>query len=244
MNVLDNTSRINYESILKELLLLTNKWDIYRELFVNSNNAKVLWEASDLIYSVFIESLRDDFIITISRLTDKRVMGSNNKCSTLDRLQEDVKELIKERKERNYNESNQIHRLRKVKEEQKFKELKIQFEDLTKKIKPIRKLRNKRKAHRDLDTIIQDHSKEFNGISREGFDSDIKNSIEAINNVVKLCSNIANHNSWIDGSVSPPKDVKYFIENLEEGNNWREAYIKSLITKSVTPINPPSNKVS
>ena len=115
-NGLSEESKINHDSIEKEFGLLSAKWRVYCDLFQNQKGANTLWEASELIYSVFIESLRDDFVITISRLTDNANTGKNgeNKNSTLYRLRDDLKQLLKQRlREGYYNESLFVQKSRK-----------------------------------------------------------------------------------------------------------------------------------
>lgn len=225
-NDLSESSRINYESILNEFSGLNAKWCIYCALFQDPSNANILWEASDLMYSVFIESLRDDFVITISRLTDKEKTGKFEN-STLYRLHSDLKNLMEDRKQHNYyDESQLIYRLRKKSGIQKIKEFETNLEQLANKIKSIRTLRDKRKAHRDLTSIINEHEKEKHGTSDDSFDSDIKSSIETIEKIIRLFASIVFHTSFLDGVVFPLKSPQYFIKNLEEGNKWREAEIE------------------
>ncbi|MEQ1559975.1 MAG: hypothetical protein ABL933_13685 [Methyloglobulus sp.] len=230
-NDLSEVSQINYESIRKEFGVLNKKWLIYCALFKNPSSAKILWEASDLIYSVFIESLRDDFVITISRLTDKEKTGKNEN-STLCRLHSDLKSLMQHREQHNYyDESQLIYRLRKESGIQKIKEFETNLEELANKIESIRTRRNKLKAHRDLKSIINEHEQQKNGNTEDSFDSDIKSSIETIEEIIKLSESVIFHASFLDGVVFPLKSPQYFIKNLEEGNKWREDYIKKRLNE-------------
>ena len=211
--------------------MLNTKWLIYCALFKEPSSANTLWEASDLIYSVFIESLRDDFVITISRLTDKEKTGKNEN-STLYRLQSDLKEIRDHRlKHGYYDESKLLDKSRKESGNQKFIAFELNLKQLGSNIETIRTRRNKLKAHRDLESIINEHEQQKNGNTGDSFDSDIESSIETIEEIIKLFASIVFHASFLDGVVFPLKSPQYFIKNLEEGNKWREAEIERGVKK-------------
>ena len=224
---LSDESKQNLQSIEKELTFLLVKWHIYCQLFKTSKGANTLWEASELIYSIFRESLRDDLVITISRLTDKANNGQN-KNSTLCRLHNDLKEILSNR---HNNKESQY-------DSEQFKKFESQLEELETCIKNIKLLRNKIKAHRDLETIIkqsemdlikQSEDKKENGVTGDTFDLDINKSIGIMQDILFIFLSIFRIHQIKGVKLDAGnKNVGYFIKNLEEGNKWRKDRIENM----------------
>lgn len=217
----------NYFSIENEVTLLMEKWQVYRNLFQNQQNAKVLWECSDVVYSVFIESLKDDLIMTISRLTDKAVTGKS-KNSTLFRLYIDLKNLLENR----YYTQSVLDEEKEKSDKKNFPIFEQYLQELEVDIEQLKNMRNKRKAHRDLETILKEHRNELTQeVIKNDFDAEIKEIIEKIQSILAIFSNIAFRMAWLPGLVIPEKGVGYFTKNLEEGNKWRKNDIEKKLHK-------------
>ncbi|MDO9215185.1 MAG: hypothetical protein Q8Q54_12025 [Methylococcales bacterium] len=223
---LSDKSKQNLQSIQEELTLLSVKWHIYCELFQNLNGANTLWEASELIYSIFIESLRDDLIITISRLTDS-ANTRKDENSTFLRLCNDLEEVLSKRDDNEKSECNS----------KLFNELKNKLYELDKCIKEIKILRNKRKAHRDLSTIIkQNEDRQNNQFVDNNFDLDVNKSIEIMQEILSIFFSIFGIYLVKGFKLNTGnKDVGYFIKNLEEGNKWRKDDIERILNQLKVP---------
>jgi hypothetical protein len=86
----------NFNTLSKEVIWLRVTWFNYCQLFLIDENKATLWEASEITCVIFDELFVDNFIMTISRLTDKKQTGKN-KNSTIERLADDLKELLLEK---------------------------------------------------------------------------------------------------------------------------------------------------
>ncbi len=114
-------------SLKNEVVWLNLKWKIYRDTFENPKRSLLLTEAAPIIFAILQKLLLDDIVITLCRLTDPAESGQG----------------------RGRKLNNSLFRLLQEKGGDNTILLKLQ-----KKIKPIRKLRDKNIAHSDFDNTL------------------------------------------------------------------------------------------
>jgi hypothetical protein len=218
-NELKKDAVINFCSIQEEFTFLCVKRNVY---YAFLSKANVLWEASEITYSIFMDSIRDDLIITISRLTDNSQEGKN-KNSTILRLKEDLNELISSR---SYGDSD-MEEYKKEKDNNQLEKFNYNVNELNNDIKNLKIIRNKRKAHRDLNTLIKEYEdKKKNSAKDDVYCSGISESIVLIGEILTIFASIVFRTHIMQDVVMPLKGVNYFIQNLEEGNKWRKKKIE------------------
>jgi hypothetical protein len=170
-----------------------------------------------------------------------------NSRSTIFRLIDDLRELLSERfdfiKYPNASEPEE-HDVHKIADDQRrieqtrqhdtesLEKIKVLSEELKIRTKPIRDLRNTTKGHRDLNTVLEQYreSKDSGVISIVDDNlkfQDINRSIEIIYELLTIFSWV-HLRSFNAGTVYRMKPIGYFLENLEEGNKWREKHIDDM----------------
>jgi hypothetical protein len=127
---MDNAIIDNIANSLKcEVILLNLKWAIYKNSFEDKSRKHLLTEIAPIIFTIFQKLLLDDIAITLCRITDPAESGSHQN-NTLYQLLSQY-QLLSE---------NEINR--------------ICLDNVKQKLEPVRRLRNKFLAHRDLDETL------------------------------------------------------------------------------------------
>ncbi len=139
--------------LCQDVALLQNKWSFYLELFSSQENTELLSDLAKRSFQIIEESLRDDLTMSICRLSDcPRSYGKDN-LSLATLIQKCGK----------IDSTNELFR---------------EFSDAC---APVRRYRNKRVGHNDLNAAIKPHDNPLPGIGRSQIDS-----------IVELASKILN----------------------------------------------------
>lgn len=230
---IDDETKNNYEAIKTDAILLLYKWGVYKELFCEEKGKHALLNSAPIMYFLFHQIFIDDFIITISRLTDlpEQGRGRGKKYnSTLKRLVNSLEKSLP---------SNDT----------KMTFLNCELNKLKNCTKEIRKLRNTRKAHRDLNETIKNYLADTqNGTTSISAELPKNIDIEDIENSLKIITNILRkfHCYCFDADLLLDVSATYgrhgvhgLITSLEEGNKCLEspeemlAYLSSLYGNTV-----------
>jgi hypothetical protein len=143
--------------LCQDVVSLQNKWDFFIELFEKKQNTDLLEELAPASFNIIYETLQNDIIMAISRLSDPAKSWGHKHLSLM----------------------TLVNRCTEIKS---IKKLMPDFIDIC---KPIRDLRNMRVGHRDLNTAIRPLENPLPGISKEQIDEILKTSVNILNSIVQ-----------------------------------------------------------
>lgn len=145
-----------YQYICQELAYVSDKWKLYKDLFIQKDNIDVINSTAPRAFQAFEESLRIDIAMSISRLADP--------INTIGKKNLSVEMLLEK--------MTNIKQLEAA--ISKFKALS----------KPIIRLRNKQYAHNDLNCKLHPKSNPFPRIGQNTIDSIIKSLSDILNLII------------------------------------------------------------
>lgn len=137
--------------LCQEVTSLQSKWDFYLELFSKKQNTDLLSDLARFSFNIIEESLRFDMIMAVCRLSDP-VKSSGQENLSFAQLVENCSNIAG------------------------LDSIQSKFQNAC---EPVRKLRNKRVGHKDLNTFIKPSGHPLPGIHKEHMDL-----------IVELASNI------------------------------------------------------
>jgi hypothetical protein len=146
--------------LCQDLVGLQTKWDFFEHLYDSQENAALLSELALASFNVIRGALVTDFVMGISRLTDPPQSGrapvqDNLTLSALVLMCADVPEAA---------------------------EWQLQCDNLKTIAEPMRRQRNKRLAHRDLNTAINPKESPLPGVSK----ADIKRFLQGATDLMNM----------------------------------------------------------
>ena len=147
--------RLVFEDLCKDLASLHGKWRFYLDLFSDADTVDVLSDVARASFQMVDESLGNDIVMAICRLSDPSQLGSHANLS--------IGVLAK-----------------KFSELPEVKQLWDDFEGLC---GPVRQYRNKRIGHNDLNTVLQPHDNLLPNIPRATIDSILSAAAKLLNYV-------------------------------------------------------------
>jgi hypothetical protein len=147
-------------AMYKELVLTSKKWEEYNDLFLTkSSRMELINRSAPLFFSIFEDSIINDILLSISRLTDPPITAGFKNAS-LKRA------------------------LSLIKEETTKQDLTKELNFLDQKVSTIRELRNKNISHIDFDNLFNQGPKPVIEVTKKDIEESIKmaqiifNSIE------------------------------------------------------------------
>jgi len=185
---------LNVPENIRELLMwlcqdvasLYDKWDFYLELFSTKENTELLSELAVSSFQIIEESIRNDLIMMIGRLSDpsngKRNLSIETLIQNCDKIESSEIELLKE-----------------------FKE----------KCRPVRKLRHKFVAHNDLKSRIKPKDNPLPGIGLDQVKKIIHDAGTLLNLVYQKYVN-AELGFDIPIQIGGAKDLLYWLKKAKE----------------------------
>ncbi|MFI5251455.1 MAG: hypothetical protein ACHQQQ_03390 [Bacteroidota bacterium] len=140
---MENTTKMTpelqseYTTLLQQTMVIRGKWKIFVQLYGTDNErVDLMNETAPTFFSILQGLLINDIILGFSRLTDSSRINKNNNM-TLERLQNSIRNL-------GYDELS--------------KSMAKKLEDLKKDIKGVRLIRDKKIAHNDYNTVLNDNA--------------------------------------------------------------------------------------
>lgn len=131
LNCMGNELGTSFFAMYKELIWTSKKWEEYQDLFTtNSERIKIVNQSAPLFFSIIMDSLENDILLSISRLTDPLTTGKFKNASLRRALPEVSDEATREK-------------------------LTSQIDSLETIVKTIREKRNKNISHIDFDHLFQ-----------------------------------------------------------------------------------------
>lgn len=184
-----------FAEIVQDVVWLNAKWDFFLELFSSQENTALLHDMALGSFNIIFDSIRNDVLIGICRLSDPEKTSRNvnlsletlgNRCLHLDNIEALVKQ---------------------------FKE------DCS----PVQKMRNKKIAHTDLNTIIHPTDYPLPGISKIQIETILQEASEILNRI---------YSTYVDGELSfklrQVGDGKSLIHWLKTAKDFEEEKLRRL----------------
>jgi len=179
-----------WEDLNQEMAWLHAKWIMYRQLFAATERRIALLNASaSVFFRVIHDTLLDDVVLTICKLTDDRGTGARRNA-VLDELLH--VETIRSRPE-------------------VLVTLTAQLTAVKNSTAPLRFVRNKRIAHRDFDTALAS-DEDLPGVSRTSVEDALRPMREAMNTAHSCFSH-----SELSYQVFMSADGNALVETLKRG---------------------------
>jgi|AntAceMinimDraft_16_1070373.scaffolds.fasta_scaffold07655_2 hypothetical protein len=172
--------------LCQDIAILHGKWKLYVDLFSKSENIEILNDLAPSSFHLIEKSIADDLIISICRLSDPLESFGHTNLSLLTLI----------------DRMNHVHGIKKGKR------------DFENKCKPVRKYRNKRVGHNDLNFALKPHDTPLPKIPRKTFDE-----------ILKIAANIMNlisgHYSEAEFDFQPAQidDADSLISWLKKGRD-------------------------
>jgi len=151
-----------FNRIKKELNHIHYRWILYRQMFgTNPYRIELINKTSSNVFVEFQTLVIDYMVMSLSKLTDRARMARNENLS-FHYLIEQISEL---------NEDDLV------------RELNSELEILTEACEKFRTIRNKRVAHNDLVTSLEDKNSPLPGVSRAEVEKALEHSRNIMNKV-------------------------------------------------------------
>lgn len=149
--------RDTFKWLCQDVASLTSKWNFYLELFDSEDNTRLLSELVPASFNIIEESLRNDMTMAICRLSDpSQSVGKDNlSIAALVQKCAGISDLDK------------------------------LFESFQTTCQPVRRYRNKRVGHNDLNTTIKPRQNPLPGIGQEQINKILELASQILNTVVQ-----------------------------------------------------------
>jgi len=152
-----------FERIKQELIRLHYRWMLYRQMFAtNPYRIELINKTSSNVFVEFQWLLIDYMIMSLSKLTDLARTRKNDNLSFYYLIEKVIKELG---------------------EVELVSQLEAELEELTRVCEKFRNIRNKRVAHNDLVTALEEESSPLPGVSRAELEKALEHSRNIMNKV-------------------------------------------------------------
>lgn len=187
----------SFFAMYKELVWTSKKWDEYQDLFLtNETRINLINKSAPLFFSIIRDSLENDILLSISRLTDPPTTGKFKNASL--------------RRALPHIENSSI--------QQKLSDELTSLEDT---VKSIRDKRNKNISHIDFDNLFQEPSKTIIEVSYSEIEDALNRIQKVFNSIEKhFCdsSTIFKHFPSMAGSYELLRiiDLGLELEGLNE----------------------------
>jgi len=151
--------------LCQELSAITGKWDFFITLFGNEGNIVLFNELAPVSFHIIEESIRNDLILSIYRLSEPSTSHGKSSKANLSLL------LLAE----------------KYSSDSKIASLTIQFKA---ECKPIRQYRNKRIGHNDLAQKLDPKNNPLKRLGRNTFDKPIDTATKILQQIIAKHDNV------------------------------------------------------
>lgn len=160
INGMGNELGTLFFTIQKELLITTKKWEEYKDLFsTKGSRIDLMKKSAPLFFTLYEDSLVNDVLQSISRITDPPHLERKYKNASLGMI------------------------LSLIKEKELYRKVAVDINSLNELVKSVRHLRDKKISHIDYETLLNQQNVTVNVDSKNIEDSlqkahDIFNTIE------------------------------------------------------------------
>jgi chlorite dismutase len=204
----------SFFAMYKELVWTSKKWEEYQDLFTtNSERIKIVNQSAPLFFSIIKDSLENDILLSISRLTDPPTTGKFKNASIRRALPEISDEATREN-------------------------LTTQIDSLETTVKTIREKRNKNISHIDFDNLFQNQSDSIIVIKY----TEIEDALKQIQKIFNQLEQLSCKSSTIFERFPSMRGSYELLRLLDQGLQFDEA-VQLQRGKSSINITPSNKEI-
>jgi chlorite dismutase len=214
LSCMGNELGTSFFAMYKELVWTSKKWEEYQDLFTtNSERIKIVNQSAPLFFSIIKDSLENDILLSISRLTDPPTTGKFKNASIRRALPEISDEATREN-------------------------LTTQIDSLETTVKTIREKRNKNISHIDFDNLFQNQSDSIIVIKY----TEIEDALKQIQKIFNQLEQLSCKSSTIFERFPSMRGSYELLRLLDQGLQFDEA-VQLQRGKSSINITPSNKEI-